>query len=198
MLDHIQFAIVIVSDRAASGERDDETGPLLIDYIRAKHGICIDITIVSDESDLIKSTILSLAKNDDLDVIITSGGTGIGTRDVTVDVTLEIIEKEIPGFGEEMRRRSLEVTPYAILSRATAGIVNGTLLVNLPGSPKGAVECLSWILKPLVHAVKILKKEITDCQSFDGRGGSRTAPSKNSEKRDHRLSKYHEGRRNVR
>jgi molybdenum cofactor synthesis domain-containing protein len=169
MLTNIHFAILITSDRSASGLRPDLTGSQLKELIEERHGVCQFIQVIPDDPAIIEEILLDWSRDDAIDVILTSGGTGIGARDVTVDVTLRLIEKEIPGFGEEMRRRSLEVTPYAILSRAAAGIVHGKLLVNLPGSPKGAVECLTWLLKPIIHAVQVLKKEITDCQANDGK-----------------------------
>ncbi len=165
MLNSIRFVIVITSDRASAGSCQDKTSPLLETIIIQNHGILVDKFIVPDETDTIRTKLMSMALRSDIDVILTSGGTGISARDVTVDVTLDIIEKEIPGFGEEMRRRSQEVTPNGILSRATAGVLCNTFILNLPGSPKGAEECLNWVLIPLAHAVKILKKEIIDCQA---------------------------------
>lgn len=163
MLQDIRFAIIITSDRAANGIRPDTTGPKLFALIQDNGGTCHSPIVIPDDSVVIKETILQLSNRADIDVILTSGGTGIGPRDVTVDVTRSLIEKEMPGFGEEMRRRSMEVTPYGILSRATAGALRNTFILNLPGSPQGAVDCLNWVLKPLRHLVRVLKKTDTEC-----------------------------------
>lgn len=128
-----------------------------------KQGQCVKDLVIPDDYDAIQSAMRSWVEDQAVDVILTSGGTGISERDVTVDATLNVIEREIPGFGEEMRRRSAAITPFALISRATAGIVQQTLIINLPGSPKGAVECLSFIEKPLAHAMKILKMVRMDC-----------------------------------
>ncbi len=160
------FSVVLISsDRAASGEREDATGPALQSLIEANGGICKEVTIVCDEAPPLRNKLIEWSNRGDIDVILTSGGTGIGPRDITVDISGEFIEKELPGFGEEMRRRSLEKTPFAILSRATAGTFGNKIILNLPGSPKGALECFEWVMKPLVHAVELLKAQVRDCQS---------------------------------
>ncbi len=163
MLEDIRFAILIVSDRAAYGIREDQTAPRLKSLILKRKGMCDLIKIIPDDAPVLKTTILEWAEPPNLDVILTSGGTGITPRDITVDVTLELLEKELPGFGEEMRRQSLQFTSNAILSRATAGIIRNKLLVNLPGSPQGAVDCLNWILTPLRHGVRLLKQQESEC-----------------------------------
>jgi len=165
MLGGIRFALIILSDRAAMGVRNDAAGPLLRALIEENGGECARLEILPDDAGLLRKRLLELAASGEFDAILTSGGTGIGPRDCAVDVTLSLIEKELPGFGEEMRRRSLEKTLYAILSRATAGVIKDVFLLNLPGSPQGAVDCLTWVLKPLEHAVRLLKKQVVDCQS---------------------------------
>ncbi len=163
MLNGYRIAVIIISDRAADGSRPDQTGPRLQEIIHEKGGECANVNVLPDEKTIVRETLLRLAQNPAIDIILTSGGTGIAPRDITVDVTQELLEKEMPGFGEEMRRRSMEVTPYGILSRATAGTIHNTFVLNLPGSPKGAVECLSWVMKSMIHAVKVLKQEQVDC-----------------------------------
>ena len=163
MLETIRFAVIITSDRAADGRREDATAPLLKTAIEQAGGSCIAADVIPDDPDRLRQLLLSLSSRAGIDVILTSGGTGIGPRDITVDVTRALLEKELPGFGEEMRRRSLEKTPYAILSRATAGTLRGKLVLNLPGSPRGAVECLEWVMRPIAHAVRLLQKLDTDC-----------------------------------
>ncbi len=163
MLEGIQFVILITSDRAAQGIREDATGPRLQTLIEKHGGHCLTVSVIPDEPVLLREQLVAFANREEVDVILTSGGTGLGPRDMTVDVTLSLIEKEIPGFGEEMRRRSMEVTPYGILSRATAGVYHNKFLLNLPGSPQGAMDCLGWVLIPLTHLVRTLKKWDTEC-----------------------------------
>ena len=163
MLENIRFALIVTSDRAADGRRADATAPRLKTVIEQARGICADTIVIPDDPDRLRDQLLRLSNRAETDVILTSGGTGIGPRDITVDVTRALIEKELPGFGEEMRRRSLEMTPYALLSRATAGTLRGKLVLNLPGSPQGAVECLEWVMRPIAHAVRILRQLDTDC-----------------------------------
>ncbi|MFB3785589.1 MAG: molybdenum cofactor biosynthesis protein B [bacterium] len=168
MLENIRFAVIITSDRAADGRREDATAPLLKAAIEQAGGHCKETAVIPDDPDRLREELSRLADNAAVDVILTSGGTGIGPRDITVDVIRALLEKELPGFGEEMRRRSLEKTPYAILSRATAGTLRGKLVINLPGSPRGAVECLEWVMKPLAHAVRLLQQLDTDCAPPSG------------------------------
>lgn len=161
----IRFGVLITSDRSAAGEREDATGPQLKNLLEQNGGTCVEVMVVPDDTEAIQSVLRLWSADPEIEVILTSGGTGIGSRDVTVDATRVLLDKELPGFGEEMRRRSMEKTPTAILSRATAGAIGNTFILNLPGSPKGALECLTWIAIPLGHAVKILRKEISDCQT---------------------------------
>ena len=163
MLQGIQFAVIITSDRAATGVREDATAPRLKRLIEEHKGCCHPPIIIADNANVLRDRIVTLSERKDVDVILTSGGTGLGSRDITVDVTLSLIEKEVPGFGEEMRRRSMKVTPYGILSRATAGVLNETFILNLPGSPQGAEDCLGWVVTPMSHLVRILKKVDVEC-----------------------------------
>lgn len=150
------FGILVTSDRAASGERPDKTIPVLSGFVESRGGEIAQTRVVPDDEDAIQSALLEWVR-DGLDVILTSGGTGLGPRDVTVDTASELFDKELPGFGEEMRRRSMEKTPFAILSRATAGGIGRAFVITLPGNPKGAAECLEFVERQLVHAVKILR-----------------------------------------
>jgi len=163
VLQGIRFIVLIASDRAAQGIREDATGPLLRQLIEKHEGECQPAIVIPDEADILREKILDLAGQEEIDVILTSGGTGLGPRDITVDVTRSLIEKEVPGFGEEMRRKSMEVTPYGILSRATAGLIRNKFILNLPGSPQGAVDCLGWVIVPLSHLVRLVKKIDTEC-----------------------------------
>ncbi len=154
--------IVIVSDRATSGERPDQTAPLLAAALSA-HGFTAELppAVVPDERDKIAAAIRALAAR--VSIVLTSGGTGIGARDVTPEATRGVIDREIPGLGEAMRAASRSKTVLADLSRATAGTAGRALVVNLPGSPKGAVECLEAVVKTFAHAAKLLSSAPADC-----------------------------------
>lgn len=150
---NLRFAVLTISDRSARGERPDTSGPALTEYIESKGGATSHYRIIPDDKIAIKTELIKLCENADCDIILTSGGTGITPRDVTPEATIEIIEKPIPGISEHIRTSSMQITPHAMLSRGVAGICKGTLIVNLPGSPKGAVESLSFIQSILPHAV---------------------------------------------
>jgi molybdenum cofactor synthesis domain-containing protein len=155
--------IVTISDKGSRGQREDTTGPALAHYLTEK-GFTIKYTsIIPDEIDLIQKELIYLCDNLNLNLVITNGGTGFSHRDVTPEATLNVIEKNIPGFAEQMRSRSLAVTPKAALSRATSGIRKNSIIVNLPGSPKGACENLSYIIDALPHGIEILIGSATDC-----------------------------------
>jgi len=127
--------------------------------IGAQGWIIQKIDIVPDERDIIEKTLVTWAEEGGVDVILTTGGTGFSLRDVTPEATQAVIERQTPGLAEAMRQSSLAVTPHAMLSRATAGIRKRTLIINLPGSPKGAVENLQVILPVLPHAVQLLTED---------------------------------------
>ncbi len=158
----IRAAIVTVSDRSARGERTDEAGPAL-ERVLLKAGFEVnERVVVPDELEPLRSALRRLST--EVDVVLTTGGTGIGLRDITPDVTRSLLARELPGFGEAMRRASAASTPRAILSRATAGVCGRALVVNLPGSPAGAVECLEVVLPAIPHAVRLLSGEVRDCR----------------------------------
>ena len=136
----LRFAVLTISDRSAHGEREDRSGPALLEKIRAAGWEVVQQAIVPDELQVITQTLIAWADSDMLDIIITTGGTGFAPRDITPEATRQVIERETPGLSEAMRAASLKVTPHAMLSRSVAGIRRRTLIVNLPGSPRGAVE----------------------------------------------------------
>ena len=152
----VRVGILTISDRSARGQRADASGPALAEVVRAQGWVVQKLDIVPDERDVIKKTLVAWADEGGMDLILTTGGTGFSPRDVTPEATQAVIERQTPGLAEAMRHSSLAVTPHAMLSRATAGIRKRTLIINLPGSPKGAVENLQVILPILPHAVQLL------------------------------------------
>jgi molybdopterin adenylyltransferase len=152
----MRVAVITISDTVARGEREDASGPALVAACR---GLGWDITSslrLPDEPAQIREQLRTIADSGRVDVILTTGGTGIGPRDHTPESTLAIADCIIPGIAEEMRRKGLEKTPTAILSRAVCVIRGKTLIVNLPGSPKGATESLDAVAHLLPHAVHVL------------------------------------------
>ncbi|MCP2604895.1 MogA/MoaB family molybdenum cofactor biosynthesis protein [Candidatus Aminicenantes bacterium AH-873-B07] len=163
MLKGLRFAILTISDKGYRGEREDRSGPLLKNIIIENQGEVRIMKIIPDEKELIEKELKRIADKEKIDVILTTGGTGFSPRDVTPEATKAIIERETPGLVEAMRLKSLEITPYAMLSRAIAGIRRKSLIVNLPGSPKGAKENFEVILPALKHGIRILKGQSNEC-----------------------------------
>jgi molybdenum cofactor synthesis domain-containing protein len=156
---NIRFAILTVSDRSSRGERPDASGPALVELVQSQGWQVVKQAIVSDEMEAIQDTFLTWSDSGEVDVILSTGGTGFAPRDVTPEATRAVVERLTPGLDEAMRAASLQVTPHAMLSRAISGIRKRTLIINLPGSPKGATENLRVVLPALEHAVKLLKDE---------------------------------------
>jgi molybdenum cofactor synthesis domain-containing protein len=152
----MRFGILTLSDRSARSERPDASGPALAELILSLGWNVAAQQILPDEEDAIRAGLVQWADSGDFDVILTTGGTGFAMRDVTPEATRAVITREAPGLAESMRAESLKKTPHAMLSRAVVGIRKRTLIVNLPGSPKGAVENLQTILAVLPHAVQLL------------------------------------------
>jgi molybdopterin adenylyltransferase len=156
----IRVGLLTVSDRSARGERPDASGPALAQIVREQlaGASVVETAIVPDERDQIAEALSRWCDQLRLDLILTTGGTGFAPRDITPEATRSVIERDAPGLVEAMRSASLRVTPHAMLSRAVAGMRGATLIVNLPGSPKGAVENLSTILPVLPHAIELLRE----------------------------------------
>lgn len=153
-----KIAVVTLSDRAASGARADESGRIICDML-AQAGLPVfELTVLADEAAQLVEKLIHLTDDEQADLILTTGGTGLGSRDVTPDATLAVIDQRVPGIEEAMRAASLAKTPYAMLSRAVAGVRGRTLIINLPGSPKGARENLEVVLPVLPHALKLLRE----------------------------------------
>jgi len=156
---NIRFAILTVSDRSSRGERPDASGPALAELMKSQGWQVVRQEIVPDEISAIQEILQAWADSGETDIILTTGGTGFAPRDVTPEATRATVERLTPGLDEAMRAASLKVTPHAMLSRAISGIRKQTLIINLPGSPKGATENLQVVLPTLEHAVKLLRDE---------------------------------------
>jgi molybdopterin adenylyltransferase len=153
----MRVAIVTVSDSVAQGAREDRSGPAVAGRCRELGWEIVSTQVVADDEAKIRAALSSLADGGAAELILTTGGTGIGPRDVTPEATTAVASKLIPGLAEQMRRKGLEATPRAVLSRSVAGVRGGALIVNLPGSPKGAVESLDAVAELLPHAAKVLR-----------------------------------------
>lgn len=154
----MRVGIITISDRSSRGERQDLSGPAIAEKIRSAGYQVISTAIIPDDIEEIKSILIKWCDSDEFDLILTTGGTGFSPRDVTPEATLQVIEKIAPGIPEAMRAYSLKITPHAMLSRQQAGIRGRTLIINLPGSPKGAVENLDVVLPVIPHAIELLKE----------------------------------------
>jgi molybdenum cofactor synthesis domain-containing protein len=157
----IRVGILTVSDRSARGERSDASGPALAEAVsRQLSGATVAQTaLVADDVAAISAILVGWADEGGLDLVLTTGGTGFAPRDVTPEATNAVIDREAPGLAEAMRAASLRITPHAMLSRAMAGMRGHTLIVNLPGSPKAALENLATILPVLPHAIELLRDQ---------------------------------------
>lgn len=155
----LRFGVLTVSDRSARGERRDASGPALVESIGAQGWKVVSQDVVPDEIPLLKKLLSKWADSGDVDVILTTGGTGFAPRDVTPEATRAVMDREAPGLAEAMRAASAEKSKHAMLSRATAGLRGRVLIVNLPGSPTGAVENFQTIAPVLEHAVQLLRED---------------------------------------
>lgn len=156
----MKLAVLTVSDRAAAGVYEDESGPMAVEILQTKLQVEEVITaIVPDDRDEIERVLLHWVEVEEMQLVLTNGGTGISPRDVTPQATLNILDYQVPGLADVMRTASLAKTPMAALSRAVAGVRGRTLIINLPGSPKAVKECLDAILPVLPHAISQLQGE---------------------------------------
>ena len=155
----IRFGILTVSDRSARGEREDASGPVLARLVEEYAWTVSRRSVLPDNESAIRELLIAWADGGELDVVLTTGGTGFSPRDVTPEATRVVIEREAPGLAEAMRAASLRVTPHAMLSRVVVGIRKKTIIINLPGSPKGAAENLLVVIPVLPHAVQLLRED---------------------------------------
>jgi molybdopterin adenylyltransferase len=155
-------AIITVSDKGSVGEREDKSGPALKVLLEGTYDVQ-EMVIVPDEADIIARTIKDLIDSKCIDLVVTTGGTGVAPRDVTPEATRLVMERELPGFAEVMRMESYKLTPTAMVSRALCGTRKGSLIINLPGSPRAATECLSFVLRAIPHTLEKLQGDTQDC-----------------------------------
>ncbi len=158
----LNFGILTISDKGARGQRYDESGLTIRDRLSLLDSDVVKYEIVPDEIDIITSKLTEWADKGDVDVILTTGGTGLSPRDITPEATLAAVDRVVPGLAEAIRAETFRKTPFAILSRAMAGIRGRCLIINLPGSPKAVRECLEVVLPVIPHAMEIIKGEVTE------------------------------------
>ncbi|MGM0471728.1 MAG: MogA/MoaB family molybdenum cofactor biosynthesis protein [Bacillota bacterium] len=159
----IKVGVITASDSGAAGKREDQSGAVIKELVSEIDGEVSSYAVVADEKEKLQSKILEMVTEDEVNLLFTTGGTGLAPRDVTPDATLELIDREVPGIVEAMRIKSLEVTDRAMLTRGVAGVIKETLIVNLPGSPKAVEECLEVILSVLPHAVDLIQDQVSEC-----------------------------------
>jgi molybdenum cofactor synthesis domain-containing protein len=154
-----RLAILTISSSGARGEREDTGGQAIRDKLSPPNYAEVRYEVVSDEADTITGKLSQWADSGEVDLIVSTGGTGIGRRDVTPEAALRAIDREVPGMAETMRAQTLKFTPMAMLSRSVVGIRGQTLIITLPGSPRGVGECLDVVLPVLPHAIELLQRE---------------------------------------
>ena len=157
----IRAAVLTISDKGARGEREDKSGQVIRDLLGEIPAEEVSYEVVPDEQEIIESKLRELALKADL--VVTTGGTGVAPRDVTPEATRQVIDRELPGFGEAMRMESFRKTPFALVSRAMAGFAGQTLILNLPGSPKAVDECLRVVLPAIGHTIEKALGDSSDC-----------------------------------
>ncbi len=155
----MRFCVLTISDRSARGEREDSSGPALIEMITGKGWELVEHALLPDEVEQIEAQLMNWCDSKITDIILTTGGTGFSPRDRTPEATLAVLDRPAPGLAEAMRLASLRVTPHAMLSRAICGIRKSTLIINLPGSTRAARENFSVVLPVLEHAVQLMQED---------------------------------------
>jgi molybdopterin adenylyltransferase len=153
----MRVAVLTLSDSVSRGERQDRSGPAVVERCQALGWQVVSCEVVSDDREALEKRLVALADPDSADVVLTTGGTGVGPRDTTPEATAAVCQTILPGLGELMRAKGREKNPRAVLSRAVAGVCKRALIVNLPGSPRGAVESLDAVADLLPHTVEVLR-----------------------------------------
>ena len=159
----MKAAVLTLSDKGSRGEREDLSGPALEQFLAQRGVTVVRTAVIPDDTGTISDTLAAWADEGAMELILTTGGTGVAPRDVTPEATMAVVDRIIPGFGEEMRRASAAKTPHALISRAIAGIRGRCLIINLPGSPRGAVENLEAVWAATPHAVANIQGDPEDC-----------------------------------
>ena len=159
----MRVAILTLSDSGYTGQREDKSGPVIRQMVEAAGYTVVHTELLPDGIEPLRGVLSILCDEDVCDLILTTGGTGFSPSDVTPEATMAVVERPAPGIAEAMRYHSLQITPRAMLSRAAAGIRKGTLIVNLPGSPKAVTECLEYILPSLAHGLEVLRGMTGNC-----------------------------------
>lgn len=167
----IRAAVITLSDKASAGLRADASGPLLVELLRGLDAEVAEPYVIPDDQAGIEALLVQLADEGDVDLVLTTGGTGLAPRDHTPEATLAVADRPAPGFAEAMRSASLAVTPHAMLSRATSAVRKRTLIINMPGSPKACREQFAVIAPALPHAVETLRGEAFECATPGSAGG---------------------------
>jgi molybdopterin adenylyltransferase len=167
----ITFGILTISDKGSRGERYDGSGAVIQDRISLLGGRVVRYDIIPDDADVIRNRLIEWADAGDVNVILTTGGTGLGPRDVTPEATEPILDKLVPGIAEAMRMETMGKTPTSILSRAVSGVRKNCLIINLPGSTNGVRQCLEVVIQAVVHAVEIITGEVTEHEPEVNKGG---------------------------
>lgn len=158
-----QAAVITLSDKAAAGERKDESGPAIAKRLREASYEVVEEIVIPDDERVLKQQLIRLCDQRQLDLILTTGGTGCSARDITPEATLAIADKNVPGIAEAMRAESLKITKHAMISRAASVIRGKTLIINLPGSPRACMENMDVFMDTIPHAMGLLRNEVHDC-----------------------------------
>lgn len=158
-----KVAVITSSDSGYAGQREDKSGPVIVDFVTKAGFEVVHTVLLPDDKDMLKTEMARICDEKIADLILTTGGTGFSPRDVMPEATKEIAHKDVPGIPEAMRYFSLQITGRAMLSRAAAAIRERTLIVNMPGSPKAVTECLEYILPHLTHGLEILTEQTSNC-----------------------------------
>ncbi len=156
-------AVVTLSDKGSRGEREDLSGKVITEIVEEMGGCLREYVLIPDEANILREKLLLFADEKGIDLILTTGGTGLGPRDITPETTAALLHKEIVGMAEVMRSESMRKTPHGMLSRAVCGFRGGSLIINLPGSPKAVRECLEAVRPALPHALELIKGNSGDC-----------------------------------